>query len=289
MSANTKTDPVMTINEEDTDLTEQSGNLYADAETVAKPIPRWLLISALLMTMAGVIGFGFSTSIRNFNTSTPIAKINDSLTALLGSASPVFTPISKSTAHQETLAPLPLALALSEKVSNIPQQPIPVQSLIDDQKLAQLETQLAQLTLLVETQNEIIDTQKHSVETQFKMINSQLNALPKQSTKLPAKRPLVVLANKRVLPAKLNVIARNPVLPVKAKSLAPPFKLVSIDHWGNETHAVVRYQGQLHTLMPGNSLLNWTVDGLNETEEGVYVLSSRGQRSLLTLDYTSGH
>jgi hypothetical protein len=274
MSVNTKTDPVMIINEEDTDLPEQSGNLYADAETVAKSIPRWLLISALLMTMAAVIGFGFSTSIRNFNTSTPIAKINDSLTALLGSASPVFTPISKSTAHQETLAPLPLALALSEKVSNIPQQPIPVQSLIDDQKLAKLETQLAQLTLLVETQNEIIDTQKHSVETQFKTINSQLNALPKLSTKLPAKRPLVVLANKRVF---------------KAKSLAPPFKLVSIDHWGNETHAVVRYQGQLHTLMPGNSLLNWTVDGLNETEDGVYVLSSRGQRSLLTQDYTSGH
>lgn len=99
---------------------------------------------------------------------------------------------------------------------------------------------MAQLTLLVETQNEIIDTQKHSVETQFKTINSQLNALPKLSTKLPAKRPLVVLANKRVF---------------KAKSLAPPFKLVSIDHWGNRTHAVVRYQGQLHTLMPENSLL----------------------------------
>lgn len=289
MSVNTKTDPVMTINEEDTDLPEQSGNLYADVETVTKSIPRRLLISALLMTMVGVIGFGFSTSIRNFNTSTPIAKINDSLTALLSSASPVFMPINKSTAHQETLTPLPLALALSEKVPNVPQQPIPVQSLIDDQKLAKLETQLAQLTLLVETQNEIIDVQKHSVEMQFKTINSQLNALPKQSTELPAKRSLVVLANKRVLPTKLNVIARKPVLSVKAKSLAPPFKLVSIDHWGNETHAVMRYQGQLHTLMPGNSLLNWTVDGLNETGEGVYVLSRRGQRSLLTLDYTSGH
>lgn len=93
MSANTKTDPVMTINDKDTNLPEQSNDLYVDAETVAKPILRWPFVSLLLMLMVGVIGFGLSTPLKNFNASTPIAKINDSLTALLGSASPVLLPV----------------------------------------------------------------------------------------------------------------------------------------------------------------------------------------------------
>jgi hypothetical protein len=197
-------------------------------------------------------------------------------------------------------------LELRETASNIPQQPISVQNLIDDQQVLKLEAQLAQVTALSETQRQTFEAEKQAYKSQLKVLNDKVKVLEKQAIKSIAAHPATTVtktktsilsrvqatplaAKNRLLSSKLNIVARKPIVPVQVKASSPPFTLVSIDHWGNESHAVVRYQGQLHTLMPGNAVLDWTVDGLNETGEGIYVVNSRKQRSLLTLNDTSGH
>lgn len=290
MNPNPKTDPVITAMADIEDGAPTPANPYtADAEKAPKgnPIGRWLPISAGLLVLVGVACLylpGF------FKAHTLHTQKQAPLAALLGSAAPISGEAIKTIAGQETAA------VPGDKAAHVPPPPMPVQVLADNPKVAQLETQLAQATAMLKTLQVSFAAEKQAHETQIKVLNDKLKALQKQAAKpvpvavRPAAKPTqtkLPLA-KQPIPPKLKGVVVTQAATAKNTLLSPPFKLAGIDHWGNETHVVVRYQGQLHTLMPGNSLLGWTVVGPNETGEGVYVVNTRGQRALLTMNGTPG-
>lgn len=290
MNPNPKTDPVITAMADIEDGAPAPSNPFtADAEKAPKGnlIGRWLPISAGLLVMVGVACLylpGF------FKSHTLPTQKQAPLVDWVGMAAPISGTAIKTIAGLET-EEVP-----GNKTSNVPPTPTRVQ-VADNPKVAQLETQLGQATALLKSLQLSLATEKQAHETQLKALNDKLKALQKQAAKpipvaaRPAAKPgqTKLPVAKQPIPPKLNVAAVTQAATAKNTLSSPPFKLVSIDHWGNETHVVVRHQGQLHTLMPGNSLLGWTVAGSNETGEGVYVVNSRRQRSLLTLNDTSGH
>jgi hypothetical protein len=162
--------------------------------------------------------------------------------------------------------------------------------------VAQLETQLAQATALLKSLQLSFAAEQQAHETQLKALNDKLKALQKQATKPipvavhPAAQPAQTRLPpaKQTIPPKLKGVVVTQATTAKNTLSSPPFKLASIDRWGNETHVVVRHQGQLHTLTPESSLLGWTVVGPNETGEGAYVVNTHGQRALLTMNGTPG-
>lgn len=56
----------------------------------------------------------------------------------------------------------------------------------------------------------------------------------------------------------------------------PPFELVSVDQWGNDTYAVVRYQQHLHELSIGQSLKGWVVSDFGRYHREVMFKNKAG-------------
>lgn len=290
MNPNPKTDPVITAMADIEDGAPAPANPYtADAEKAPKgnPIGRWLPISAGLLVLVGVACLylpGF------FKAHTLHTQKQAPLAALLGSAAPISGEAIKTIADPETPA------VTGDKTAHVQPPPMPVQVPVDNPKVAQLETQLAQATALLKALQVSFAAEKQGHETQIKALNDKLKTLQKQAAKpIPvAARPAAKLGQtklplaKQPIPPKQNVASVRQAATSKSTPTSPPFKLAGIDHWGNETHVVVRHQGQLHTLMPGNSLLGWTVVGPSETGEGAYMVDTRGQRALLTMNGTPG-
>ena len=303
------------MSEEDTDRPSTPRQLFSsDNFSLRSVLPRWLSISVIALLVVTMCGLMLLSVV--FKTSTPNTNNRDALSALLDSASPITNAVNNDKTDQQVMPSLPLLPEVKTNVFTSVGKAMPTERPVESAKITQLETQLAQVSALVATQQRLYESEKQSVAKQFKLLNEQLQAFKKQSamqpvavnaaskstqtkpkespkasqkavtkrvtapTKAPVDKQPVVLATQR----KDKDSKVRSTLQTQSTSLTPPFTLVSIDQWGNDMHAVVRYQGQLHTLTPGSSLSNWRVDGVNETGEGVYVLSSHGHRSLLTLE-----
>ncbi len=61
----------------------------------------------------------------------------------------------------------------------------------------------------------------------------------------------------------------------------PPFILVSIDQWGDDLTAIVRYQTQLQELRQGQTLSQWRVKSIDVLNSTVTFSHSAGDSKTL--------
>jgi hypothetical protein len=167
-------------------------------------------------------------------------------------------------------------------------QTLPLPPPIDNPKITRLENQLASLSTRIETQQQTYTEQFKSLENQLKTMQQQASkqTVVRTATKPQHRKPSAALPKKKThRPAKLKTAQRKQTVhPMATKDSEPDFSLASIDHWGDKTQAVLRYHGQLYTLVPGSTLSGWTVVEFADSHEGVYMANRQGQRRLLALD-----
>lgn len=263
---------------------QQPSQAVDDSKRSIKPVLQRLFGFALLVAIAVVIGFKlFLPTVK----SRPTAAIHPfSQNRSLSSATPMMKVTNTPITDQKIGSLLPLILTVSDKSTGTQETDHPIQSITHDLQITQIKKQWAQLTTLVESQ-------KQRYESELKVINDHLIALRKQlaeaddaiqalKTTQPT-LPALVHATKRKALQNQKSTGKKMALPSRSKDLSSALKLVSIDHWGDQTFAVLRYQGQLHALRPGSSLFNWTIERITGSGHGVYVVNRRGQRSLLNL------
>jgi hypothetical protein len=65
------------------------------------------------------------------------------------------------------------------------------------------------------------------------------------------------------------------------KRIIAPFTLVSVDQWGNNLYAILRYQGELHELTLGQRLMGWRVDAIDRNKSAVNLKHTSGKRKEL--------
>ncbi|SJM90863.1 hypothetical protein CRENPOLYSF2_190006 [Crenothrix polyspora] len=278
--------PVPDLAMSDEDPSEMFEPLYAESDSPAKPsrMPRWKMMASAGVVLA--LSIAYSGHIKQI---LPFAK-NWQIPAFTWLSAGTVPPSAQKTSTDNPITALPTASPLDLRPDRFigVQQAMPLQPPIDNPKITQMEKQLASLTTRIETQQQ-------TYTVQFKTLENQLTALQQQASKqqvartaikpLRRKSPAVWHKMKTHQPAKIKTaIRKRPVHSTVINASVPDFTLASIDHWGDKTQAVLRYHGQLYTLVPGSTLSGWTVVEFADSREGVYMANHRGQRRLLALE-----
>ena len=97
------------------------------------------------------------------------------------------------------------------------------------------------------------------------------------------KQELTDLKNQRISsPQKIVAVKKKRTYKKYRKPVSLPFTLVSIDQWGQELYAVLRFQGHLIDVSVGQQLSGWTITGINREQGKVFLKGSRGRIKSLT-------
>lgn len=143
------------------------------------------------------------------------------------------------------------------KLADEPELPLVNKPQIDELKLTQLENQLNQLIL--ENNGRQQDQDQLMTQLQNHLI-AQTTQIEQLQTKFQTQQ-LAVKVKKR---------------PKPYKKPRPRFTLVSIDQWGDQIYAVVRFQGQLYELSKGLGLDNWQVYSIDRLRGTVMFKNKAG-------------
>lgn len=184
----------------------------------------------------------------------------------------------------------------------------------------QVKEQLVRLSSQLQAQQQVFAHGQSNMDKQFKLITTQLDALKKPHTNglgvaksspiigpfavkrgaMPSNRvfkpnksagvqlskPRKLMVVRAITKPKSNAhvhVSRMSVLSPAATAARPPFSLASIDQWGNQTHAVLRYRGKLQPLSLGSSWLNWQLVTVNAAGDGIQVIDPEGHSAVLRL------
>ncbi len=132
------------------------------------------------------------------------------------------------------------------------------------QQIASVSKELKELQTIL---NPIpVENKQHGVEIQN--IHAQLASLKSTQQKL-----------QEVLPQKITHQKRK-----RKYRSRPPFKLVSIDLWGNDASIIVRQNSQLHDLSIGQVLGKWQVESIDMKRSKVVFSNQRGVKRTLHIE-----
>lgn len=129
---------------------------------------------------------------------------------------------------------------------------------------------------------------------QISLILDQLKKLQGDFSKIPAQYDAQVIeikhVNDSIVSMQGSLAKQEKMLTKKAASKktyrrksrkTPPFILVSIDRWGNDLTAIVRYQTQLQELRQGQTLSQWRVKSIDVSNSTVTFSHSAGDSKTL--------
>lgn len=218
-------------------------------EHYAAAVPSWIKIGLIALVVIVIVSIVIFFTSGDSDDSTEVTPSVDA------------TPIPS-----ENVLAKPLNMGGAEKINS--------SSLlaIEDLPGTNLETEL------VEQGEEILAIQENSKinNKQISLILEQLKKLQTEFNLGPAQHATQEVAIKNInasiatieetLAKQAEIYAKK----TKAKKnykrkvyRTPPFVLVSIDQWGSDTTAIVRYQNQLQELRQGQSLTQWRVKSIN--------------------------
>jgi len=276
-------DPLNPVDVDKIGLDGLPSHFFADPKRSVKSLLRWLPGIAIVGVITVV---GFNRLLATVKNRTTAPRQSVSLNSLPSTASHTIKEADTPTTNQPVGSILPLTLAVNDKAPGIQVADHTIQYTTHDPQITQLEKQWVQVTTLV-------DSQKQHYESELKVINDQLVALQKQLTEADdaiqalkttqPKQLALLTSTKRKDPQNRKITTQQMPFQSPSKAWTPPLQLVSVDQWGDQTFAVLRYQGQLHAMRPGSSLLNWTLERFTESGDGIYVVNRRGQHALLSL------
>jgi|CXWL01.1.fsa_nt_gi hypothetical protein len=271
------------VDSDKSDLSQPLKQAVADSKPSVKPLLRWLPGITVIGLIVMVASYPSLSLVKNRPTS---PKQSFSLHRYTSTPVHPITVADTKAADQAVGTLFPLTLAVNDNKPSTQTPDSPTQQSTHDPQIPPLEKPWAQITTLIENQKQRFEKQWDAIHEQVAALQQQttgvmkdIQALKRQRSMQPESQPL---AKRKVL-LKRNSTEQQIMLSSRLKALTPALQLVSIDQWGDQTFAVVRYQGQLHTLRPGSSLLNWTFEHIIESGDGVFVVNSKGQRTLLTL------
>lgn len=242
-------------------------NLEPNATTAGlstKPYTRWLSIGACLLVM--LLGAYLYQ-----------AKVKDLHLFNLNSTKPTIG-LAK---------PVALKAPLNAAVNPVPVQQEPA---VDKQTqaLAALTDKLTALSTALDNQQQIFQQEKQATEAHRNMLENKLNDLETQLAVLKAKlnappKPALVPAKQKNQAQAITAKPKTLVQAPKSKTTSLPFQLVSIDQWGAQTQAMLRFKGKLLPLTAGESLAGWQLESFAQAGQGAYFKTGE-HRQFLTLE-----
>lgn len=230
-----------------------SVNETNDHDIEIQPIPFWIKAGGTVLILAIVlVGFYIANQIESSDN--PADKSLAILENSLQQAKPVPARIENSTNSLET--------ELKEEDEN--QAWLLSQSNL--KQIESLENQLAQSQQTADTSQQQIK----QLNTNVQDLTGQVEALQQSILQLQtqAKQRKVTVRTKKRPKVKPSI----------------PFTLVSIDTWGDQLNAVIRYQGQILTLRQGAKLQDWAIVSIDREGESVTLRSTQGQTSTLKVN-----
>jgi len=69
----------------------------------------------------------------------------------------------------------------------------------------------------------------------------------------------------------------------RTKAAEIPLTLVSIDQWGNDYYAVIRYQGHLEDIVLGQTIAGWTLDSIHHQQGKASFRNAQGITRFLSV------
>lgn len=134
---------------------------------------------------------------------------------------------------------------------------------------------LAQLQARLTQTEHALDDRQQQVEQTLTDLQQRIAAQALQIEQLQSGLEALNKARQR-----RRVVHRRPAKPVPP----PPFTLVSIDQWGHDVYAIVRANGKLAELMPGQTFDGWRFDAIDRQAGTVTLTSAAGAHRKLLMN-----
>lgn len=131
------------------------------------------------------------------------------------------------------------------------------------QELSQLQQQLQQMDARFTRDQERQDGWVQAVQKLVDEMRGEIAAM-KKSMQHPK-------------PAAVRKVKRKAAAYRSHKNPQAPFTLVSIDRWGSDLYAVIRYQGRLHDLTVGQSLGGWSLESFSRRQDRIILKNAQGR------------
>ena len=251
-------------------MTEQSMQTPANnhTENAMQPVPSWVKLGGaalLIIVTLFVLWMVFSGDEETDNKA--------SLTSLEGpEAKPRDTPGASSL--RERISAIKTPTESADAVQLYDQERIsPTRRLGDiqpmKQQLLQLQQQLQQMDARFTRDQERQDGWVQAVQKLVDEMRGEIAAIKKS-----IQRPKPAVARK---------VKRHAKTVKFHKAMHAPFILVSVDRWGHDLYAVIRYQGRLHDLTVGQSLAGWSLESFNRRQDGIILKNAQGRTIKLAI------
>ena len=227
---------------------------------ILQPVPAWITQSAIgLAVVIAILVVWMIVSGGDNNDSQKI------LADIETPAKPIEEqPQLEILTEPEIQIPIHSRDKLEEALNNSAESNLP-----PDEKISQIQKQLAQLNeQLTEAALENNESQKRQ-DALIQDLQSQLTAQAQKITQLQSRLTKSKRSAKKLTRSTKRIIA--------------PFTLVSVDQWGNDLYAILRYQGELHELTLGQQLMGWRVDAIDRNKSAVTLKHTSGQRKELLI------
>ena len=130
-------------------------------------------------------------------------------------------------------------------------------------KLEQLQANLTELEVSSDIRQDQHDALINELRAQLASQQAQVNQILEQM--VPRKQ------------------VKKPASNYKPRLETVPFTLVSVDRWGDDLYAVIRYEGQLKELTMGQSLDDWMIESINLALGSVTIKNQSGKRKDLLI------
>jgi hypothetical protein len=244
-------------------MTSHSHTTDEERDTAAtpQPIPLWIKqggAGLLILIILTVIWIAFSGSDE---------KAEDEPAAISESLGKKAKPINAA-AHIDKNAgmkPKPDQLFIE---SNAEQEANSKLINVLNKQLTQLQEDLQSTNDDLTTGQQNQDGDIQQLKTLYQTLNSQITSLTETIKQLKSNS-----SKKR----KAKKVSRT-YRPLKA-----PFTLVSVDQWGSDLYAIIRYQNQLHELTLGQSLAGWSIESIDRRKGTVSLKNRSGRKRRLSI------
>jgi cbb3-type cytochrome oxidase subunit 3 len=232
-----------------------------DTAATLQPIPLWIKqggAGLLILIILTVIWIAFSGSDKKADDEA--AVINESIEK---KAKPIISANIDKNAGIKSKLDQPFNENNAELESNT--------KLINvhNKQLAQLQNQLQSTNDDLTTGQQKQDSEIQHLKTLYQSLNGQITSLSETVKQLKNN-----FSTKR----KVNKVFRT------YRPLKTPFTLVSVDQWGSDLYAIIRYQNQLHELTLDQSLAGWSIESIDRRKGTVSIKNRSGRKRRLSIN-----